>query len=127
MKNKFKILDEVKEELHARPYIKLVSNLRTFHFAYLIKDDQESLAWKYLNKFLTHDQTIRGYSSLEEMLNKESEFDGISNTTPDKFHKDTSLKILDKGFNIFCEKPLAENYIDAKIMVESAQRANKIK
>ena len=54
MKNKFKILDEVKEELHARPYIKLVSNLRTFHFAYLIKDDQESLAWKYLNKFLTH-------------------------------------------------------------------------
>ena len=79
-----------------------------------------------LNKFLSHDQTIRGYSSLEEMLNKESEFDGISNTTPDKFHKDTSLKILDKGFNIFCEKPLAENYIDAKTMVDSAQKANKI-
>jgi hypothetical protein len=28
----------LKDELHARPYIKLGSNLRTFHFAYLIKD-----------------------------------------------------------------------------------------
>ena len=54
MNNKPIISDEVREELHARPYIKLVSNLRTFHFAYLIKDDQEALAWKYLNKFLVH-------------------------------------------------------------------------
>ena len=79
-----------------------------------------------LNKFLLHDKTIRGYSSLDEMLNKEKNFDGISNTTPDKFHKDISLKILDKGFNIFCEKPLAENYIDAKIMVESAKEQTKL-
>ena len=28
-----------KDELHARPYIKLGNNLRTFHFAYLIKEN----------------------------------------------------------------------------------------
>ena len=42
----------LKDELHARPYIKLGSNLRTFHFAYLIKDTDEKNAWKYLDKFL---------------------------------------------------------------------------
>ena len=28
-----------KDELHARPYIKLGNNLRTFHFAYLIREN----------------------------------------------------------------------------------------
>ena len=41
-----------KDELHARPYIKLGNNLRTFHFAYLIKDNDEIKAWKHLNKYL---------------------------------------------------------------------------
>ena len=28
-----------KDELHARPYIKLENSLRTFHFAYLIREN----------------------------------------------------------------------------------------
>ena len=60
------------------------------------------------------------------MLEKEKNFDGISNTTPDKFHKETTLQILDKGYNVFCEKPLAENYNDAKKMVEAATKSKKI-
>ena len=41
-----------KDELHARPYIKLGNNLRTFHFAYLIKENEEKKSWDYLDKFL---------------------------------------------------------------------------
>ena len=41
-----------KDELHARPYIKLGNNLRTFHFAYLIKENDEDKSWNYLDKFL---------------------------------------------------------------------------
>ncbi len=41
-----------KDELHARPYIRLGSNLRVFHFAYLISENQEKEAWNYLRKFL---------------------------------------------------------------------------
>ena len=41
-----------KDELHARPYIKLGNNLRTFHFAYLIKANDEKKSWKYLDNFL---------------------------------------------------------------------------
>ena len=45
-------ISSFKDELHARPYIKLENNLRTFHFAYLIKDNDENKAWNYLDKFL---------------------------------------------------------------------------
>ena len=81
-----------------------------------------------LKKFLSdkNDKNIRGYLSLGEMLEKEKNFDGISNTTPDKFHKETTLQILDKGYNVFCEKPLAENYEDAKKMVEAAKRSKTV-
>jgi len=81
-----------------------------------------------LEKFLSlnKEYQIRGYSTLDEMLSKEKNFDGITNATPDKFHKDTSIKILNSGYNIFCEKPLAENYQDAKMMVDAAINVKKI-
>ena len=41
-----------KDELHARPYIKLSNNLRVFHFAYLIKENGDKKSWAYLDKFL---------------------------------------------------------------------------
>ncbi len=41
-----------KDELHARPYIKLSNNLRVFHFAYLIKENDDKKSWAYLDKFL---------------------------------------------------------------------------
>ena len=43
-----------KDELHARPYIKLSNNLRTFHFAYLLKENDEKKSWVYLDKFLSN-------------------------------------------------------------------------
>ena len=81
-----------------------------------------------LEKFLSLNKKykIRGYSNLDEMLSNEKNFDGITNATPDKYHKETSIKILNRGYNIFCEKPLAENYDDAKVMVEAAINAKKI-
>ncbi len=81
-----------------------------------------------LDYFLNNnkDKNIRGYLSLEEMFLKEKNFDGISNTTPDNFHKDITLQILKEGYNILCEKPLAENYNDAKIMVDAAESTKKI-
>lgn len=80
-----------------------------------------------LHKFISHfGGNIKSYSSAEEMLEKEKEFDGISNTTPDRFHKDISLKIIEKNFNVFSEKPLAENFDDAKTLASAANDKNVI-
>ena len=65
-------------------------------------------------------------ASVDEMLEKEKSFDGVCNNTPDRFHKEVSLKILEKGINIFSEKPLAENYEDAKILTDLAHKQKVI-
>jgi len=65
---------------------------------------------------------LRRYSTVEKMLEEEKNFDGICNTTPDRFHKEVSLKILEKGINIFSEKPLAENYEDANVLAHLAHQ-----
>ena len=54
----------------------------------------------FTKKFGNH---IRQYSNVDEMLEKEENFDGVCNNTPDRFHKEVSLKILEKGINIFSE------------------------
>ena len=77
----------------------------------------------FTKKFGNH---LRQYSTVDEMLEKEKSFDGVCNNTPDRFHKEVSLKILEKGINIFSEKPLAENYEDAKILTDLAHTQNVI-
>ncbi len=77
----------------------------------------------FTKKFGNH---LRKYSSVDEMLKEEENFDGICNNTPDRFHKEVSLKILEKGINIFSEKPLAENYKDAKILTDLAHKQKVI-
>ena len=71
----------------------------------------------FTKKFGNH---LRQYSTVDEMLKEEKNFDGVCNNTPDRFHKEVSLKILKKGINIFSEKPLAENYEDAKVLADLA-------
>tara|TARA_Y100001970_G_scaffold274681_1_gene374851 strand:+ start:7056 stop:8114 length:1059 start_codon:yes stop_codon:yes gene_type:complete len=86
-------------------------------------DVNEENLLKFINKF---GNNIKSYSSAEAMLEKEKEFDGISNTTPDRFHKEITLKIIEKNFNVFSEKPLAENFDDAKILANAANEKKLI-
>ncbi|PCJ63362.1 MAG: oxidoreductase [Planctomycetota bacterium] len=69
---------------------------------------------------------IKGiYTDINEMLSKE-EIDGVSNATPDQYHKETSIAVMKKGIHILCEKPLALNYKDAKKMVDVAKQKKVI-
>ena len=84
---------------------------------------------KNLEIFLSNnkDSDIRGYLSLEEMLEKEKTFDGISNTTPDKFHKETTLQILKSGYNVFCEKPPGRNMSEITKVIRQYEKNKKLK
>lgn len=65
------------------------------------------------------------YNSFDDLL-KHCEFDAISNATPDPFHKEIALKAIKKNKHVFSEKPLAENYPDAKEMYEAIKDTNLI-
>ena len=59
------------------------------------------------------------FTNIDDML-KNTEIDAVSNVTPDALHSPVSLKVIESGKHIFCEKPLASNYPDAKKMADAA-------
>jgi len=67
----------------------------------------------------------RAYCSLEEML-AENDLNAVSNATSDVAHAPTSLLAIKKGLHVFCEKPLATNYADAKKMAAATRRKKVI-
>ena len=65
------------------------------------------------------------YTDLEEVLAR-PDIDGVSNVTPDAFHAPLSIKCLQAGKHVLCEKPLALNYADARRMVAVANKSGRI-
>ncbi|MBS3944530.1 MAG: Gfo/Idh/MocA family oxidoreductase [Melioribacter sp.] len=59
------------------------------------------------------------YSDYNEMIQKE-ELDGLLLCTPPNLHKSIGLQAIEKGINLFVEKPFTTSYKDA---IELAERA----
>ncbi len=78
-----------------------------------------------LNAFCDNFNIKERYNSVEELLDK-ADIDAVTNTTPDSFHKDISIQVINKNKHIFCEKPLAENYQDAKEMCDALKNKNLV-
>lgn len=62
----------------------------------------------------------KSYSNFDLML-KECEFDALVNVTPDSFHAPLTIKAVQAGKHVLCEKPLALNYAEAMTMVKAAK------
>ena len=60
------------------------------------------------------------FNSVDELLSK-CDLDGVINATPDRYHKEVALQVIENGKHIFSEKPLAENYKDALIMANAVK------
>ena len=65
------------------------------------------------------------YTDADQMLNAEKP-DLVSVCVPNMLHKEYTLKALNAGANVICEKPLAVTYADAKEMFDLAEGKNKL-
>jgi predicted dehydrogenase len=65
------------------------------------------------------------YSSVDELFQNE-EVDAVSICTPPNTHKEITLKALSNGSHVLCEKPMATNADDGKIMLEASQKSERI-
>ncbi|AEG92692.1 Gfo/Idh/MocA family protein [Ramlibacter tataouinensis] len=63
-------------------------------------------------------------SSLDELL--AHELDGVVIATPSALHAQQSLRCLERGLAVFCQKPLARTAAETAAMVEAARRADKL-
>jgi predicted dehydrogenase len=78
-----------------------------------------------LAKFQETHKIEQGFGSLEAALSW-GEFDAIANVTPDNMHHSTTMLAMAAGKHIFCEKPLATDYLKAKEMADAAEKAGLI-
>jgi predicted dehydrogenase len=59
------------------------------------------------------------YEDNVEMLDRE-DLDAVSVVTPDRYHMEPVLQVIERGLHVMCEKPLASSLEDAQRMTEAA-------
>ncbi|MBD0286406.1 MAG: Gfo/Idh/MocA family oxidoreductase [Flavisolibacter sp.] len=65
------------------------------------------------------------YDNVEQLF-AENVFDMVSICSPNNLHFAHAMKALDAGCHVFCEKPPALSYSDAKKMMEKAADVNRV-
>jgi predicted dehydrogenase len=63
-------------------------------------------------------------ASFDELL--EHSPDGIVIATPSALHAEQSIKALERGIPVFCQKPLGRDYAETKRVVDAARKADKL-
>ena len=67
----------------------------------------------------------KAYYSPEELLRLETDIQLIIICTPNGLHANHSIKALQAGHNVLCEKPLCINVADGYNMIDAAEKAGK--
>ena len=68
------------------------------------------------------DIAFQCYTDLEEMLRNEK-IDLIDICVPSYLHREISVKMLERGYNVLCEKPMALNSEDCTAMLEAEKKS----
>lgn len=68
----------------------------------------------------------KGYVDIDEMLATEKGLDAAVVATPDFWHSPHTVKCLEAGLNVYCEKMMAHTIEAARAMVLAAQRTGKL-
>jgi predicted dehydrogenase len=67
---------------------------------------------------------IETYTSFEQML-KEADLDAVSITLPTDLHCHHSVRALENGWHVLCEKPMALSIADCQTMIDAAEKSQK--
>lgn len=67
----------------------------------------------------------KAYHSVEELFANEKLLDVVSVCSPNGLHAEHSIRALNAGFHVLCEKPMAISVNDCGEMIKAAERANK--
>jgi len=65
------------------------------------------------------------YVDIDDLLAEEKDLDVISVCTPNALHPEHSIKALNAGVHVLCEKPMATSVVDAERMINEALNVNK--
>lgn len=86
-----------------------------------VKVDKEDKQYKELIAL-----GAKHYTDYNEMLDNHKELDFVAIATPIHLHKPMAIDALNKGFNVFLEKPPAATVQDIDELIEVANRSGKL-
>ncbi|MDX9972573.1 MAG: Gfo/Idh/MocA family oxidoreductase [FCB group bacterium] len=67
------------------------------------------------------------YRDYREMLDKEHKnLDGITITIPDHMHASVALYAMERGVNVYCQKPLTQCVWEARLLTKAAKKYNVV-
>ena len=67
----------------------------------------------------------KAYYTIEQLLENERDLDVVSICSPNGLHASHTIKALNAGFHVLCEKPMAITVRDCGEMIQAAERANR--
>src|SRR5258705_2052262 len=70
-------------------------------------------------------KTPRTYSDYREML-KEKDLDIVLVATPDHWHALTMIEAVKAGADVYCQKPISVDVIEAQAMLAAARKYNRV-
>lgn len=74
---------------------------------------------------LAKDFSSKAYYNIDDLLANEKQVDVLVVCTPNALHAEHSIKGLNAGMHVICEKPMAITAADAENMITAAKRNNK--
>ena len=83
-------------------------------------DIKEDRAKELANSF-----DARYYTKIEDLLQEEKDVDLVSICTPNGLHAQHTIKALNAGYNVLCEKPMALSVQDCGAMINTSLKTNK--
>lgn len=71
---------------------------------------------------------VAGFPSYDELLEEASalDLDGVVIATPNALHAEQTVAALERGLAVFCQKPLALDAAEARAMIDTARRADRL-
>src|SRR5687767_12420508 len=76
------------------------------------------------DEFATRYQT-KAYYDVEDLLGNEKKIDVVAICSPNGLHVAHTIKALNAGMHVLCEKPMAISVHDCGEMIQAAEKANK--
>lgn len=74
---------------------------------------------------LANQYNARAYYTIEDLLTHEKELDVIAITSPNGLHYEHTIKCLQAGKHVLCEKPMAIKVHDCGEMIKEAEKSNR--
>lgn len=71
-------------------------------------------------------QAPKGYSDIDEMLASEKGLDAVIVATPDFWHSPHTVKCLEAGLHVYCEKMMSNTIDGARAMVRAMEKSGKL-